>query len=44
MVTQGRTLLADGDKVTAVERSARADAAADVAPTAVQASTAEGRQ
>lgn len=26
VVTQGRTLLADGDKVTAVERSARADA------------------
>jgi RND family efflux transporter MFP subunit len=44
VVTQGRTLLADGDKVTAVERSARADAASDVAPAAVQASTAEGRQ
>lgn len=44
VVTQGRTLLADGDKVTAVERSARADAASDVAPSSVQASTAEGRQ
>jgi hypothetical protein len=44
VVTQGRTLLADGDKVTAVERSARADAATDAVPTAVQASSQEGHQ
>jgi membrane fusion protein (multidrug efflux system) len=44
VVTQGRTLLVDGDKVTAVERSARADAAAEVIPSSAQASGAEGRQ
>lgn len=44
VVTQGRTLLADGDKVTAVERSARADAATEAVPTSVQASSQEGRQ
>jgi RND family efflux transporter MFP subunit len=44
VVTQGRTLLADGDKVTAVERSARADAGADKVPESVQASSGEAGQ
>lgn len=44
VVTQGRTVLADGDKVTAVERSARADAAPEGVPDTVQTSTTEGRQ